>query len=383
MTKCILCGVLAIILILNFNISPFYTLKERLNERFFRGRLSKKEWDKRVLKKCKKWIIKTPTISSTDVPKTTLISKIKRDQNKAIQVWQSGSIYLALKEYNEVDQDLCTQQLLTGFKTNAQHRYSAEDINAADYGLLCFSLMENGCEATTKQMCEYIEKNQTDKKMIFYKENAKEVLFIDTLGFVCPFLVKYGILTGQEQYISLAKTQIETYLKFGIDKQSQLPYHAYLDKTKTKRGIGDWGRGLAWLLIALMDSYKCIIADGREDEFFRQNIIKYAEKLLELQALGGGFSWQLLSGGMRKDSSITAVAGWYLACAGTIIGDRKYYDAAVKCREHLIGVTNNNGSVDFCQGDTIGIGVYSRAFSKMPFAQGFTLRMETEIAKNE
>ena len=36
--------------------------------------------------------------------------------------------------------------------------------------------------------------------------------------------------------------------------------------------------------------------------------------------------------------------------------------------------TRITGKVDWCQGDTKGIGVHSQTFDIMPFAQGFTLR---------
>ena len=39
-----------------------------------------------------------------------------------------------------------------------------------------------------------------------------------------------------------------------------------------------------------------------------------------------------------------------------------------------ISVTKKNGEVDFSQGDTKDIGVYSVLFDILPFAQGFALR---------
>ena len=39
-----------------------------------------------------------------------------------------------------------------------------------------------------------------------------------------------------------------------------------------------------------------------------------------------------------------------------------------------MSVTKKNGEVDFSQGDTKDIGVYSILFDILPFAQGFALR---------
>lgn len=37
-------------------------------------------------------------------------------------------------------------------------------------------------------------------------------------------------------------------------------------------------------------------------------------------------------------------------------------------------VTRRNGIIDFSQGDTKDIGVYSQLFDKMPFTQGLAIR---------
>ena len=41
---------------------------------------------------------------------------------------------------------------------------------------------------------------------------------------------------------------------------------------------------------------------------------------------------------------------------------------------YLQSVTRRDGTVDFSQGDTKGIGVYSMNFDRLPFTQGFVLR---------
>ena len=41
--------------------------------------------------------------------------------------------------------------------------------------------------------------------------------------------------------------------------------------------------------------------------------------------------------------------------------------------------TRRNGAVDYCQGDTYGIGYYSQIFSVMPFVQGLTLMLSKQL----
>ena len=41
--------------------------------------------------------------------------------------------------------------------------------------------------------------------------------------------------------------------------------------------------------------------------------------------------------------------------------------------------TRRNGALDYCQGDTYGIGLYSQIFSVMPFAQGMALMLSKNL----
>ena len=45
----------------------------------------------------------------------------------------------------------------------------------------------------------------------------------------------------------------------------------------------------------------------------------------------------------------------------------------------LMKVTRRNGALDYCQGDTYGIGFYSHLFSIMPFVQGMALLLSKRI----
>lgn len=49
--------------------------------------------------------------------------------------------------------------------------------------------------------------------------------------------------------------------------------------------------------------------------------------------------------------------------------------SANKAIRYLMKVTRRNGAVDFSQGDTKDIGVYSMLFNILPFTQGFCIRM--------
>ena len=45
--------------------------------------------------------------------------------------------------------------------------------------------------------------------------------------------------------------------------------------------------------------------------------------------------------------------------------------------------TRRNGEIDFSQGDTKGIGIYSLTYDIMPFTQGIATRLKIEEIRNE
>jgi unsaturated rhamnogalacturonyl hydrolase len=77
----------------------------------------------------------------------------------------------------------------------------------------------------------------------------------------------------------------------------------------------------------------------------------------------------------RFDSSTTAAMCWFFTLAAQI---PEITEQCLAAREsglkYLQSVTRRNGAVDFSQGDTKGIGVYSQNFDILPFTQGHVLR---------
>ena len=358
----------------------FRYIKAKTIVRFYLGRiLDTDEWEKKVKDVCQKWLVMTPTVRKTDTHTFWIIDFFKDNSKASIQVWQSASLYIALKEYYQLSGDESVNDSLSRFDATVCQRYDLKSIGDLDFGMLAFALLDKPeFDSFVKAMLQYVTIQKTNIGLIPYKANVKQTAFVDALGFICPFLTKYGVITDNIEYIELAKKQIQLYLDYGIEKNSGLPFHAFSTDTYIQRGICDWARGLAWLLIGLMDSYKVLEEAGVEDEFYRTQIKKYADILMKYQKENGGYTWQMLSGYVT-DSSAIAVFGWYLACCSKLFAEKSYLEKAKKCRRFLMMQTRNNGMIDYCQGDTIGIGVYSRSFDIMPFAEGFALRMENEI----
>lgn len=374
-----------VVLICMIEYSP--VLKRRIKERFYQGRFhSIAEWKSAIVMCNIRWLNHTPVVPKTDSDNTIISKIINRRKNavkESIQVWQSASIYLALREYIlKNESPLCLQEMRK-YKNHINKRYKLGEINDSDYGLLAYAMIDNDDNsAITVAMIKYIDENILDTGEISYKKNINQVAFVDTIGFVCPFLVKYGSHKKEDRYIDLAIDQIKLFFKNGLEQNSRLPFHAYMTCSHVKRGICDWARGLAWLLIGLLDSCQNIPHNSEHKDFLLRHIKEYADILSSLQRPNGSFTWQLLSG-YQTDSSAIAVFGWYLAKCAELFGNKTYLERAKLCRIFLMKITYKNGAIDYCQGDTIGVGVYSRLFDIMPFANGFALRMQVAIENAE
>ena len=74
------------------------------------------------------------------------------------------------------------------------------------------------------------------------------------------------------------------------------------------------------------------------------------------------------------DSSATAALAYFYRECSAVFGKKAYAETAALCLDKLRSVTRITGAIDWCQGDTKGIGVFAQTYDIMPFAQGLALR---------
>ena len=92
-----------------------------------------------------------------------------------------------------------------------------------------------------------------------------------------------------------------------------------------------------------------------------------AKTLKKYQKENSSFSWNIFLTDDRSDSSATAVFAWFFK-------EMNLKNEAQKSLQYLQSVTQRSGAVDFSQGDTKTMGVYSQKFEILPFTQGFVLK---------
>ena len=345
------------------------------------GRYSDKYiWSKSLINRSIKWLNNTPKIKVTDNNRLTIIDRLKGNYTKSsIQHWQQAALILGLsecsKDYNKI-YNYIQKYLYKHFDSDGQWKEKPQYIDCA---ILSYAVMKYDTTDKYKLSLDYtyklIKEHLGEDNTVKYRKYMPNYRYVDTVGFISPFLVKYGLKYNDEKAIELGIKQITEYYKYGFDSESNIPFHAYDVNTKYKLGLCGWGRGLGWFAIGLIDAWRELPNNNKYKNILEEIVIKYANTILKVQLDNGGFGWTVTRKETRIDSSTTATLGYFLVCASEIEEITESclegYNKAIK---YLMSVTKKNGEIDFSQGDTKDIGVYSILFDILPFAQGFALR---------
>ena len=335
------------------------------------------EWLSNVKNISIKWTRKTPVVKMTDNNRLMVIDMINgKYKNNNIQSWQLGGLLLGLCECNDKEAKEAINKLIIKL-IDKDGNWVTKPTNV-DCGLLSYAILKNSRDyKKIKPAMDYsigiIEKNICEDGMIAYTSDKNvDERYVDTLGFVCPFLQLYSNIYAEEKFSKISLEQINQYNKYGLLHDTYLPNHAYNPKNKLPLGVYGWGRGVAWYVLGLIDTY-IEIKDSDEKLILKQNIKNVADSYINYQREDGGFG-SILQNERTYDSSATAVLAYFYSRCYEIFENPKYLEVSNKCLQKIKSVTRITGKVDWCQGDTKGIGVHSQTFDIMPFAQGFTLR---------
>ena len=228
--------------------------------RFHIGRWNNdKQWENAVIKKGLSWVKKTPTVKKTDNSRYVLFDMIHGEyRSQTIQSWQKGALILGLQNINDKKSKESIETALnhlidsTGnFKNNPV---------AVDCGLLSYAILKNSNPEKVKPAMDYakniIMNNIGKDEMIAYVNNPNsDERYVDTIGLTCPFLSYYGKVYNQTQITKEAVKQLKLFSQYGLEQKSLLPNHAFSTQSKLPLGVYGWGRGVAWYVIGLIDSY--------------------------------------------------------------------------------------------------------------------------------
>ncbi len=375
----LLVGILVVFLI-DF-VPQFNTWQSRIHI----GRyVSKEVWKHKLVVKSLQWLHKTPTIKVTDNNRLIIIDLLKGNYKRnAIQSWQQAALLLGLNDYATQNPNATVSKQINDFvqsKFDSNGNWKINPTEVDDiilaYAILKVENLEFEKYKPAFDFCyELILKLKGADGTITYRKHNPDYRYVDTIGFVSPFLVRYGLLYDVNDAVALGINQIQAFNQYGMLSDLFIPCHTYHLKTKLGVGLFGWGRGLGWYAIGLIDAWLELPDSHAEKELLNQNVISFAKMAMQFQNKNGSWNWLVSSPEARADSSTTATLAWFLANASAIESIQK--DCAhptAQALNYLMSVTRRDGAVDFSQGDTKGIGVHSQHFDILPFTQGFVLR---------
>lgn len=372
-----------------FILVDWYVSIKIWSRRIHIGRWTDRQiWADSLLKITRKWIKHAPTVKLTDNNHYILWDMLRKKYRVAtIQSWQDAGLILGLCAANQKEPII--QYIQTKLTPNGKWLKSPIHIDAAllAYALLEFSGEDKQTLQKIRPAMDEIYKlilSHQEGETIAYRKHVFKVRYVDTLGLICPFLISYGHLYDNEESIRLAIRQIKEY-DAALLPNIGFPCHAFDMEHSLPRGIYDWGRGIGWYILALVECKRSLLGvkNFKYDFDFDQRIIHLSSKLLDFQNVHGGFGAMVFDKQAYPESSITVLAGLLFHEAYLLTRQSSYKQAIEKVEKSLMKVTQRNGCIDYCQGDTKGIGFYSHTFSYMPFVQGLALVLVNRINKEQ
>ncbi|OOR15114.1 glycoside hydrolase family 88 protein, partial [Bacillus cereus] len=111
--------------------------------------------------------------------------------------------------------------------------------------------------------------------------------------------------------------------------------------------------------IGLIDTWNELPENNSYKPVLEESVRKFAKATMKFQQQGN-WNWTVTRNECGPDSSATSTLGWFMLNAAKIEDiSKECLESADKAIGYLMGVTRRNGAVDFSQGDTKDIGVYS------------------------
>lgn len=342
------------------------------------------EWKSKVADVASQWLRRTPTIKVTDNTRVIIIDMIRGNYKRtSIQSWQQGALLLGLSQYVNQTGDGRVRKEIAGFvhaRVDDQGNWKTP-LQEVDEILLAYAISKTpdfnniktrpALDAAYQLLQNAIGSDGT----IQYRRHYPNYRLVDTIGFVCPFLIRYGLQNNRPEAIQLGLNQLREFNKYAMFDSAFLPCHSYDIDSHLPVGLFGWGRGLGWYAIGLMDSWLELPDEHAAKNELTQMILQLARTVLRFQNQNGSWSWIIMSKEKQNDSSATAILSWFLAHASAIPEiSQECHAGYEKALQYLKQVTRRNGAIDFSQGDTKGVGVYSQKFDILPFTQGFCLR---------
>lgn len=288
--------------------------------------------------------------------------------------WNNGGLLLAINRYNEKIQsgsDLKSVRLLLRKK---------QTINLVDNTLYYYANYDKLDKQVLHRVYEFLHDYKRDSAGTIMYRKQHTAAYLDTLGMVCPFLMRYGVENKNNEAIVLAMNQFRTFFQHGMDTASELPYHGYDIENDLKCGIVGWGRGLGWMLFGMCESLTWMDKQSEQYTELDNQISNLFDVVLKYQKKDGSFSWQLQALDGPSDSSVAGMIGYSLLKYAKTTNKINTYKAVILIIEKsVLSNVSNEGVVSGSSAECRGFSMYPQQFETNSWGQAFCTLFLTEL----
>lgn len=344
------------------------------------------EWKTATVRVIDKWLNKgTPKLPLNENERFKLFRMIKNTGRvESTAYWQEASVVKAASAIGDRDEGVF--RILDKYIDTISGQWKAKpervDCAMLSYEFMCCDYIDNETiKPAMDYVAKFLENLYEEYGTVPYNTNAKDVRFVDTIGMICPFLMKYALTYNEPRFVDIALDQIKEYRKYGFDKETKIPCHCFNVQTKAPLGIYGWGRGCAWWALGITDSLKTLMESNTyqiEKVTLLKHCIEFAATMKKYQRDDGAFTRMIFTTSL-EDSSAGAMLSYCFAYIAELTDNDEFTDCSRKVLKHLKTCTRRNGVIDYAQGDTMGIGFYSNSLRVVPAAQSFAVATAKKI----
>jgi unsaturated rhamnogalacturonyl hydrolase len=195
-------------------------------------------------------------------------------------------------------------------------------------------------------------------------------LWIDYIYMICPFLAKYGLVTGDKKYIDEAYTQFTVHAKHCVDALTGLGRHCWCEKPNHYPQSMLWARGNGWLVAGGVDLL-ALAPDHPSAKATKETTARALGAMRDLQD-HSGYMRHILDDPQAKLEASSTLMFAYAAARAVDLGivGKEFDEAAKRAFLGVAGVVGEDGAVTGVAVPPGGPGVQ---FGWTMFGQGFFL----------
>lgn len=298
-----------------------------------------------------------------------ILKKILRDGTfrKDPFFWNNGGLTLAINKYRK---ELAYSNTVSGSVGLLLKK--KQNIKLIDNTLYYYANYDLHGNEVHDMVYDFLTHYKRDNAGSIMYRLSDDSAYLDTIGMVCPFLVRYGVDNNNEEAIDLAMIQFHAFFLHGMDTISGLPYHGYNVKDNQKQGVVGWGRGLGWMLFGMSESLSWMDKKTKSYKELEEYLRTLFEIVLKYQKEDGSFSWQVQAIDGHSDSSATGMIGYsLLKYADTVNKIDDYRHKIVSLKDAVLKDISKDGIVSGSSSECRGFSMYPQTFEVNSWGQAF------------